>query len=52
MLLIETLDIGRETLTEIAQWYDLKSTVEALYRPLQGDFDDTDEPTRHRSERI
>jgi len=43
MLLIETLDIDRETIADIAQWYDLKSTVEALYRPLQGDFDDTDE---------
>ncbi|RCU44302.1 MarR family transcriptional regulator [Haloplanus salinus] len=43
MLLIERLDIDRETLTAIAKWYDLKSTVEALYRPLQGDFDDTNE---------
>jgi hypothetical protein len=43
MLLIETLDIDRGTLTKIAQWYDLKSTVEALYRPLQGDFGDTDD---------
>ena len=43
MLLIETLDIDRETIADIAQWYDLKSTVEALYRPLQRDFDDTDE---------
>ncbi|EMA03567.1 IclR helix-turn-helix domain-containing protein [Haloarcula vallismortis] len=43
MLLIETLDIDRETIADIAQWYDLKSTVEALYRPLQGDFDDTEE---------
>ena len=43
MLLVETLDIDRGTLTKIAQWYDLKSTVEALYRPLQGDFGDTDD---------
>jgi len=43
MLLIETLDIDREALTAIAQWYDLTSTVEALYRTLQGDFDDTDD---------
>jgi len=43
MLLIETLDIDREALTAIAQWYGLTSTVEALYRPLQGDFDDIDD---------
>ncbi|MFC4247744.1 MarR family transcriptional regulator [Natribaculum luteum] len=42
ILLIETLDIDQETLTETAQWYDLEPTVDALYRPLQGDFDRTD----------
>jgi DNA-binding MarR family transcriptional regulator len=39
MLLIETLDIDRETLTETATWYDLKATVAAMYRRLGGEFD-------------
>jgi hypothetical protein len=39
MLLIDHLDIGQETLTETAQWYDVESTVTAMYRPLQGEFD-------------
>ena len=43
MLLIEKLDIDQETLTETAQWYDLESTVAAMYRPLQGEFDPSKE---------
>jgi hypothetical protein len=39
MLLIETLDIDRETLTETATWYDLETTVAAMYRRLRGEFD-------------
>jgi len=39
MLLIETLDIDRETLTETATWYDLEATVAAMYRRLGGEFD-------------
>jgi hypothetical protein len=39
MLLIETLDIDRETLTETATWYDLKATVAAMYRRLHDEFD-------------
>ena len=44
MLLIETLDIDRETLTETATWYDLKATVAAMYRPLHEEFDASEEP--------
>ena len=43
MLLIETLDIDQETLTETAQWYGLESTVTAMYQPLQGAFDASEE---------
>lgn len=43
MLLIEAEDIDQEILVETAQWYDLEPTVKALYRPLQGDFDRTDD---------
>jgi hypothetical protein len=39
MLLIEELDVDKETLTETAQWYELDSAVAAMYRPLQGEFD-------------
>jgi hypothetical protein len=39
MLLIETLDIDQETLTRTSQWYGLESTVTAMYRSLQGEFD-------------
>ncbi len=43
MLLIEKLDIDQETLTETAQWYDLEPTATAMYRPLQGEFDGSDD---------
>ncbi|WP_458190548.1 MarR family transcriptional regulator [Haladaptatus sp. NG-WS-4] len=43
MLLIEKLDIDRETLTETAQWYDLDTAVAAMCRPLQGEFDASEE---------
>ncbi len=43
MLLIEKLDINQETLTETAQWYELESTMTAMYRPLQGEFDASEE---------
>ncbi len=43
MLLIETQDIDQEALIETAQWYDLEPTVKALYRPLQDDYDRTDD---------
>lgn len=39
MLLIETLAIDQETLTETAMWYDLEGTVTALCRSLRGEFD-------------
>jgi hypothetical protein len=44
MLLIESLDIDQETLTETATWYDLEPTVTAMYRPLQGEFDIAEDP--------
>jgi hypothetical protein len=44
MLLIETLDIDRETLTETATWYALEATVAAMYRRLRGEFDVAEEP--------
>jgi DNA-binding MarR family transcriptional regulator len=43
MLLIEAEDIEKETLVETAQGYDLEPTVKTLYRPLQGDFDRTND---------
>ncbi|WP_254544810.1 MarR family transcriptional regulator [Halomarina pelagica] len=43
MLLIEKLDIDQETLTETATWYDLESAVAAMYRPLEGEFDASEE---------
>ena len=42
MVLIETLDIDQDTLTETAQWYGLEPTVAAMYQPLQGAFDASD----------
>jgi hypothetical protein len=39
MLLIEKLDIDQETLTDTAKWYDLETTVAAMYQPLRGEFD-------------
>jgi len=43
MLLIETLDIGQETLTATAEWYGLESAVTAVYQRLQGPFDASEE---------
>jgi len=42
MLLIEKLDIDQQILTETARWYNLETTVAALYRPLRGEFDVSD----------
>lgn len=42
MLLIEKLDLDQKTLTDTATWYDLESTVAAMYRALQGGFDDAE----------
>ena len=43
MLLIEKLDIDRETLTSATQWYGEEPTVTAMYRSLQGAFDEPDD---------
>ncbi|MGB9966373.1 MarR family transcriptional regulator [Halobacterium hubeiense] len=43
MLLIEALDINQETLTDTATWYDLESTVAAMYQVLQEGVEDSDE---------
>lgn len=43
MLLIEAMDIDEETLTDTARWYDLETTVDALYQALQGGVEDSDE---------
>jgi len=44
MLLIEALDIDQETLTDTAAtWYDLETTVAAMYQALQGGVEDSDE---------
>jgi len=43
MLLIEALKIDQETLTDIAAWYELESTVAAMYQALQGGVKDSDE---------
>lgn len=39
MLLIEMLDIEQDTLIDTATWYDLGPAVAAMYRPLRGEFD-------------
>ena len=43
MLLIEKLDIDKETLAETATWYDVETTVVAMYRPLRGEFEVSDD---------
>ena len=43
MLLIEALDIDQETLTDTATWYDLESTVAAMYQALQDGVEDADD---------
>ncbi|MFU1782963.1 MarR family transcriptional regulator [Haloarcula japonica] len=43
MLLVEKLDIEQETLSETATWYGLETTVAAMYRPLQGEFEVADD---------
>jgi DNA-binding MarR family transcriptional regulator len=43
MLLIEKLDIDQDTLTETATWYDLETAVAAMYRPLHGEFEVSDD---------
>ncbi|MCG1004978.1 MULTISPECIES: winged helix DNA-binding protein [Halobacterium] len=42
MLLIEALDIDQETLTDTATWYNLESTIAAMYQALQGGVEDSD----------
>ncbi|WP_436927627.1 helix-turn-helix domain-containing protein [Halosimplex amylolyticum] len=37
MLLIETLNLDRKTLTATAKWYDLEPAVAAMYRSLRGE---------------
>ena len=39
MLLIEKLSIDQDKLTEIAGWYNLKSTISAIYRWFEEDSD-------------
>ncbi|MFC5973924.1 MarR family transcriptional regulator [Halomarina salina] len=39
MLLIESVGIAQETLAETATWYDLAPVIDAMYRPLHGEFD-------------
>jgi len=41
MLLIEALDIDQETLTDTATWYDLETTVAAMYQALQEGVEDS-----------
>ncbi|QDX39489.1 helix-turn-helix domain-containing protein [Salarchaeum sp. JOR-1] len=43
MLLIEKLDIDQETLTDTATWYNLESTIAAMYQALQEGVEDADE---------
>ena len=43
MLLIEKLDLDEDTLTETATWYDLETTIAAMYRPLHGEFEVSDD---------
>jgi DNA-binding MarR family transcriptional regulator len=44
MLLIEKLDIDQDSLAETAMWYDLETAVAAMYRPLRGAFDSSEDP--------
>lgn len=39
MLLIEKLNIDQDSVIETAKWYDLETTIAAMYRPLRGDYD-------------
>lgn len=43
MMLIEKLEIDQEKLTEMAKWYDLETTVAAMYRPLHREFDNSED---------
>lgn len=43
MMLIEKLEIDQEKLTEMAKWYDLETTVAAMYRPLENEFDNSED---------
>jgi len=43
MLLIEKLEIDQETLTATAKWYDLETTVAAIYRPLHREFNNSED---------
>jgi len=43
MLLIEKLEIDQETLTETTKWYDLETTVAAIYRSLHREFNNSED---------
>ncbi|WP_324761196.1 MarR family transcriptional regulator [Haloarcula montana] len=43
MLLIEKVDIDREKLASTARWYGLEREITAMYRPLQGEFNISEE---------
>jgi DNA-binding MarR family transcriptional regulator len=43
MLLIETLEIERETLVETAEWYGLESLISEMHRLIEDGFDGTDD---------
>ena len=43
MMLIEKLEIDQEKLTEMAKWYDLETTVAAMYRSLRREFDNSED---------
>ena len=43
MLLIESVGLTQETLAETATWYDLGPVIDAMYRPLHGEFDGTED---------
>jgi len=45
MVLISKLDIDRETLLETGRWYNVESVITAMYRALDGDFEESGDVT-------
>ena len=43
MLLIETAEIGEESLTSTSGWYGLEAEISEMYRAIDGDFESTAE---------
>lgn len=42
MLLVEKVQVSKESLADSAEWYGLKTEVSEMYRAIEGDFDSAD----------